>query len=339
MRFLLYFAGTLTCYSLCAETTYEYSYEYTDPNINHETQDEHERLADSSEEDSDEIEDGDNANNDTYAEETQDSDPSEEEPASSFAFGDDPLKKDKAGYNLPAQISLEDKSWQGFVTASYIYWNAQQDGMDLATSASYTDSAVQKSGVTGKTYIQDFPYRSGYKLGIGYDFIHCDHWSLRADFTSLHQTTTSSQSAPSSTSGTGVLYLTNWFYRPSDINQNPACTHLHSSWHLGLDWFDVSTSRPFYQGKRFTVSPFGGIRASWISQSLKIGIKDVVNFPLPSSTTITSHNKLSSWGIGPRIGMNGHFLLGAGWRLQGSLGASLLFTEYDHISHSEGRIS
>ncbi len=253
-----------------------------------------------------------------------------------FERGDTPLTDCPSAYNMPAQVHLEGRDYQGFITASYLYWNAQQEGMDLATTATYNSvsNTITKSGITSKTLIQDFDYNSGFKVGLGCHFEHCDNWALRADYTRLHLTTNTSKSAPSESSKGNALYLTDWFFQASNINQNPAAEHLHSSWNLNLDWLDVSISRALYQGKRFTATPFAGLRSSWISQSLNLKLSDVLNFLPPFSTT-NSHNRLCSWGIGPRMGLDAHFLIGAGFRLQGEIGASLLFTKYSGISHSE----
>ncbi len=253
-----------------------------------------------------------------------------------FDRGDQMLCSCPTAYNLPAQVHLKDRDYQGFITASYLYWNAQQEGMDLATDATWAGSAATKTGVDGDLHRQGFSYNSGFKVGLGYNFEHCDNWTLRADYTRLHQSNTSSFSAPSSTTGTGALYLDNWFFQTSGSNQNLACTQLKSRWGLDLDWLDVTMSRAFYQGKQFTATPFGGIRVSWISQDLDIDVDHVFSTTLNEGT---SNNRSTSWAIGPRAGVDAHFLMGAGFRLQGSFGGSLLFTGYDRVSHSETSLS
>jgi len=350
MKSLFFLITTLTCYSLCAadrpvgknhKHVYAKSEAYVDEEIaDNSDQDENETTSDDSDQTSEEYteEETESTTEETTDDEIADAMQPQNTSLTPLELnqGDRPLGNKAAHYNPTAQVHL-DQDHAVFATVSYLYWNAEQDGMDLATTGSNVISngnpTVVKTGVKGKTITQDFPYNSGYKVGLGYNFENTDEWTLRADLTGLYQTNHTSHSAPTSTTGVGVLALTNWFYQASAVNQNPACTHLSSRWHLGLNWFDLSVSRAFYQGSKFTVSPFGGIRNSWISQSVKINIDDTVNFPdAPDSH---SHNKLSSWGIGPRVGIDGRFLLGAGWRLQGNVGASLLFTKYGTLSHSE----
>ena len=250
-----------------------------------------------------------------------------------FARGDAALTNGcPSGYNTPAQVHLVDRNYQGFFTLSYLYWNAQQEGMDVARSATLAGSFATPSG---ETLFHDFDYNSGFKIGLGVDFEECDNWAFRVDYTRLHQNNTTTYTA---SGATDALYLTNWFYQTNGVSQNPAATSVQSTWDFDLDWLDATMSRPFYQGKKFTVSPFGGLRASWISQTFDVEIADVLNFGGTALDTSTSHNKLTSWAIGPRVGMEGRFLMGAGFRLQGNVGASLLFTKYDRVSHSENGI-
>ncbi|MBS0650703.1 MAG: hypothetical protein JSR93_06035 [Verrucomicrobia bacterium] len=237
-------------------------------------------------------------------------------------------------YNHPAAVKLRD-SWHIFATASYIYWFAGEEGLDLATSASYLSgtNTVIPSSHQGKTIFQNFEYSSGFKVGLGGNLCS-DEWVLRADYTRLHLSTERSHSAPSSSIGVGALYATDWFYQTSPQGQGIAGRHLSSKWYLGLDWLDATLQRPFYSGRKLTLTPFIGLRTSWIEQNLNINVKGALNVSPPSSK-VHSHNHLESWGIGPRSGIDARFLLGAGFRIQGELGASILYTQFSKVTHSE----
>ena len=252
-----------------------------------------------------------------------------------WSQGDDPLTANSSqAYNFPAAVRLAD-GYNGFTTLSYIFWNIAEDGLDLATTATFlssTTTVVPSNGV-GQTLFQNFDYTSGFQLGGGYTF-SADHWVLRAAYTFLSQNKTTSHSAPDSATGVGCLYLTGWFVQTSSAGQSLAASSLSSKWHLGLDWFDVAIERPFYSGRKLTLTPFMGLRASWIQQSLQIHANSVLNVT-PTTSMVKSHNYQNSWGLGPRGGFAAEWLFGAGWRLLGKMGGSLLFTQYPHVKHSE----
>ncbi|MGE3534410.1 MAG: Lpg1974 family pore-forming outer membrane protein [Parachlamydiales bacterium] len=254
---------------------------------------------------------------------------------SSFERGDKSLDSSTPeGYNYPASIK-PNHSWHLITTASYIYWFAGEDGLDLATSAAYISGTnlVIPSKHEGKTIFQNFEYSSGFKVGLGFN-LHPDNWVFKVDYTRLHLLNTKSESAPSAGNGIGALYLTDWFYQASPQGQGIAARHLSSKWHLELDWLDAVVERPMYSGRMLTLTPFIGLRTSWIEQSLNIRLKGALNVSPPSST-VHSHNHLNSWAIGPRAGLDAHFLLGAGFRLQGEVGASILYTRFTKVTHSE----
>jgi len=150
----------------------------------------------------------------------------------------------------------------------------------------------------------------------------------------MHQLTEKSKSAPGADNGIGALFLTNWFFQVSSQGQGIAASHLSSKWHLELDWLDVCIQRPFYSGKKLTLTPFVGLRTSWIEQSLRLHVREALNVS-PPTDSVHSRNHLESWGIGPRAGIEGHLLLGVGFKLQGEIGGSLLYTQFSKVSHSE----
>ena len=116
-----------------------------------------------------------------------------------------------------------------------------------------------------------------------------------------------------------------------------SATHISSSWKLKIDLFDLTAGRPYYLSKIVTISPFGGVRAAWIRQNLHIQ----ATVPAAASSAplipqpINSCNYSNSWGLGPVFGLDGHCLLGLGFRLEADGGISILFTQYPTLSHTE----
>jgi hypothetical protein len=251
-----------------------------------------------------------------------------------FEQGDEPLSACKVvpAYNFPARV--EPACPSGFsAEIAFLYWRAGQEGMDLATTAVFSGGVVIPSNTQGQTIFQKSEYAPGFRLGLGFG-PHVDGWVFYADYTYFREHTHTVKTAPVSDVGEGVLYLTDWFFQSSTAGQSIAATELSSKWRLGIDWLDLMFKRPFYQGRRVIVSPFAGLRTSWIRQNLRISVNDAVNITPPQQPVI-SHNNSHSWGIGPRIGVEGRMLIGEGFRLQSTLGASILFTQYTHVSHSE----
>ncbi len=253
-------------------------------------------------------------------------------------------------YNAPAKIDLNTGRciwpYNIFADVSFIYWYAAQDGMTLAGSADLVTVGATRSelvfNLESVPLVQDFKFSPGFKIGIGTGI---EESELRAEYTWYRLHSTVNSDAPTDHTGGGTLlpvWELDWFAQGvGAFGEFVSATHVDSSWHLGIDQLDVTGGRPYYQSKTITISPFGGLRAIWIRESLLVAANvpgaaiSGGAFPLLAPQPIKSHNRSNSWGLGPVFGASGHYLLGSGFRLEGDGGFSILFTQYTKLLHSE----
>ena len=253
----------------------------------------------------------------------------QKEAPKSFALGYESLSSEVSpSYNTPASIELN-KNWEFFSSFSFLYWLADEEGLDLAMSASLIADEVSVPPVSVALF-QEVAYKPGFKIGIGVDTRH-DDWLTGLEYTWVRQSTHISENAPGAPIGVGIWFISNWFIQPNASGQTVSATSVSSKWHLGMDLLDAYLERPFYQGRSLTIAPFAALRAVWIRQSLRIQAAD----PLAPFPFIVSHNHSNSWGLGPRMGIEGHWLMGYGIRLESDLAASVLYTRYTSVNHSE----
>ena len=259
----------------------------------------------------------------------------------------EPLTCYGPAYNAPAAIYVNEMAnITTFVDASFTYWYAGEEGLKLATSgvlSSGTDYFAQKTN----TLFQSFDYTSGFKAGVGIVGHH--EWMLHAEYTWFRGRNTTSSGAPLSateltagiatataSSGTAVWVVDDWFLQgtPSQALAGPTVS---STWRLSMDLIDAVASRPFYQARKFIAAPFGGLRAAFIRQSMTVNLTESTGLfsgAVPSGP-IQSRNHSNSWAIGPRVGCEGKWLMPVGFRLEGDLALSLLYTSYTSVKHSE----
>jgi hypothetical protein len=135
---------------------------------------------------------------------------------------------------------------------------------------------------------------------------------------------------------TSIIMLSDWLGAALDSpieNKN-----LSSRWKVKLDLLDATLSRPYYQGINLTFTPYTGVRAAWIRQNFTLTAANLDSkevSPWIDRSPVTSTNRSTSWGIGPRAGVQGHWQLGWGFRLEGDVGANLLYTKYIQVYHEE----
>lgn len=259
-----------------------------------------------------------------------------------FQRGDDPLTptslacNDAGSYNSAGNIKTS-PSWDVYGDVSYIYWFANQNGLDLAATVLFSSSIFFPSQSNGYTVFQNSDYTSGFKVGLGAN-LNVDDWVVDLEYTYLRQTTNNSSTIDGTLvdGSTPYFKFMNWF-TPQVYGYGPIAASFQSKWKLGLDWLDLSFKRPFYQSRRLVVASSAGLRASWIRQNMKITAPDAF---LPyngdgDAALDTSHTKSNSWAIGPRGVVETHWLLGMGFRFEGSVGGSLLYTQFTTVSHTE----
>jgi hypothetical protein len=230
-----------------------------------------------------------------------------------------------AAYNAAARIDVQ-CSWDVFATGSFIYWHVSQDAMDLGTTTVASLTLPAEFTFGSKVAVQNFEYKPGFKVGLGVDFDH-DNWVAFAEYTWLHQTTNTSVSAPS-----GFEVVASDWFEFAFYQTPPVYTDVVSSkWKMNLDMVDAVLSRPYYQGRKLTILPFCGLRGAWIRQNMRVvGIGGVFSYN-PDLVKV-AHIHSQSWAVGPRAGLQAHWMLGCGFRMEGDVSGSLLYTRYTKVT-------
>ncbi|MDE3046091.1 MAG: hypothetical protein KGJ02_05555 [Verrucomicrobiota bacterium] len=239
-------------------------------------------------------------------------------------------------FNAPAAIGV-DNGWDVFISGSFIYWNVGQQYMEVGRTAQYAGQAagVASTPVPSISATLADPgtnYEPGFKVAAGID-LNYDGWTSQAEYTWLHQTTTSTfGSVPSSLTIGQTIYIPNDWFNTLSVTTRAQATQMTTSWTMNLDLVDWTGSRPFFQGRQVSLTPFGGLRGLWIRQKYNITATNVLNTGFAAAT---SNNRSQSWSVGPVAGMEGHWMVGYGFRVEGESALSVLYTRFVKIEHSE----
>ena len=264
----------------------------------------------------------------------------------------EPLTCYSPAYNAPAVVNVNANHWKYgspnmnmFIDAAFTYWRAGEEGLKIASSGVLTSGTSYFPQET-KTLTQSFGYKPGFKVGTGVVGYH--EWTVMAEYTWFRGTDTKNSGSPLTgtsltagistgvaPSGTNVWLVDDWFLQGTVASQALPGSSVSSSWHLGLDLIDAIASRPFYQGQRMTVSPFAGLRSALIRQSMEVNLTEASALGNLPAQPIESRTRSQSWSLGPIAGCEGRYLLPMGFRFQGDFAASLLYTSYTSIKHSE----
>lgn len=262
----------------------------------------------------------------------------DQQASSSWMRGDSPLSGAPltstvpAAYSYPANITVNG-GWDIFADVSYLYWYSKQEGFNLGSLGYDFESSAWFPAASGKVFSQEGRYTSGFKAGLGSN-LNEDDWVVDLTYTYLRQNTSTKTGEATGLLGQiPVFNITSW-YPLTWYGGQTVASSVTSKWKMGLDWVDLQFSRPSYQGRKLIVTSSGGLRGGWIRQQLHLTALDAFNTYIGADipTTVKGSNYSNSWGIGPRGVLGCSWLIWEGLRVQGSMGGSLLFTQYTKIS-------
>jgi hypothetical protein len=250
-------------------------------------------------------------------------------------------------YSASAAIVNKD-GWDLDVGASFIYWYAYQQNMDIAyDQPTFTVGGLDNTaGGSGSFLQQSFSYQPGFKVNGAWNTDY-DGWCVGAQYTWLYETQDTDTTAASVQGAISDGWILNdWFASPSLIG-SPAgwngadaagvmaevtFADAASKWKMQFNQIDVTVGRPYYHGHHLTVSPSGGVRVVWMKQTMNI---TMTGGDASYASVAQSLNSQKSWAVGPMFATNAHFNFWKAFRLEGKAGASVLYTNWTSVTHKE----
>jgi hypothetical protein len=234
------------------------------------------------------------------------------------------------GYAGSAREEL-DRKLKLFFNASFLYWQAQESGLELGVEMDTPPTSPHLSSpIQSERKNFDFKYQPGFKLCFGIDLDY-DDWILFSEYTWYH-------------TGRITHHLNLSSDKVIDIEQEFAVTARHinlfnkgsKTWDLKMDFADLLIGRHYYLGRFLTLLPSFGARGAWIRQKLKahyVG-NGIVTFSsvYTNDNTNDFFNKSVSSGFGPRMGVDIQWKVSPCWQLLGSAATDILYTQYDLLT-------
>ncbi len=209
---------------------------------------------------------------------------------------------------IVSQLTREKVGWDFSISATFNGYIAMQDSMEIAFPGSTP---------VGNVVVIDYKYKPGFDIGFVFN-TPFEGWSLCGEY--LWFRGTSHASKPG---GGAVPYTSPILVGPFDISIGS----IESDWRLGMDIIDLYLSRSYYSGKHLSLSPFLGLRNTWIRDHFELKASKFVALSNVDRAITTSR----AAGIGPRVGFQGNFLFNRGLSLFGNLATSFLYTNYNTL--------
>ena len=242
-------------------------------------------------------------------------------------------------YNAPAEINARcDGDVDFFGSASFIYWQTWVDNIAYAFVNNNPVSESLTPGIQGDYKELNFRFIPGFKVGLGAN-LQRDDWDGYAEYTRVHGSQSSRSDGISSPDNLAPVWAT--FGQPFLIELFTSGGNAYSSaaatYRNHLDFVDVEIGRKYFVGKQLVFRPAFGARGAWILQSLHVNynypafnplLLDQTNVRVAEREDVNIYQRVHSWGIGPRIGLDMDWMAGYGIRFIGSGYLDILYTRY-----------
>lgn len=231
-------------------------------------------------------------------------------------------------FTLPTSRPVAKNGWNLFVTADWLYWQANETGLGYAFTQDDFNPATPELMGFGEIANPSFDWASGFRLGFGYNIPH-DQWDLALVWTWYDGSANDSQSSSNKTNPTVFPS----FIHPNLYNDENifSCLSAESDLSIHLNVIDLDLGRQFKAGKWLSLRPYFGIRSAWVNQVYDVNYYDLYHYDLDDKeehfvlNNYDTHIKNDFWGIGPKGGLGIDCGLKWGLSLFGDLSASLLY--------------
>lgn len=211
-----------------------------------------------------------------------------------------------------------------FITADFIYWKAQMEGLSYAQDGNYAFGQITlpSSAHAGQVKHVDFGWEPGFKAAVGVDFRH-DGWYLLANYTWLEHFNASGLAHNNPRHRGQLIGTFSTTLDPDDPVTIVALDSAKAKWKLRFNVIDMELGRSFYISQSLVLQPYVGMKYAWIDQKYKL-FYDLFD----SARTLQIHEKQDYWGLGLRGGLNTQWHFTRNWSIFGQLAISELYGQF-----------
>ncbi|MEN9343610.1 MAG: hypothetical protein RLZZ453_397 [Chlamydiota bacterium] len=213
-----------------------------------------------------------------------------------------------------------------FVTADFIYWKAESDGLDYAYTGGVPGGGFnsQVNASNGHLKSPTFTYEPGFKAGLGVLANH-DGWDFYAEYTWLSVASADTESVLLGDLTNPVQGTNSWGY----LGISPICTQASASWQLRFNALDFELGRNFWVSKRLTLRPHTGFKFSWLQQEYSILSSNLIISGDVTTGALTQSFELKQFGIGIRSGLDTAYYLWNKWAIFSDFAITGMWNSFD----------
>jgi hypothetical protein len=212
-----------------------------------------------------------------------------------------------------------------YTEAAFIYWQAEEDGLDYAIREALTGS----QNFVEKIKDLNFEWSPGFQVGGGYRFSY-DNWDFRLLWTWLYS---DAESSISQDIKFGEPMFSSW----ESASLGQLVTHAKAKWNLHYNTLDFEIGKNYFISRKIALRPHIGLRGAIIDQDYRASYQGAFRtqaspIQLPQNFSIVPTQMKASndfMGLGTRLGAGSQWHFNKHWNLTASIAAALLYGHFD----------
>lgn len=231
----------------------------------------------------------------------------------------------------PPQYCCEEPCGKFIAYADFLYWHADEDGLEYGTKMVATES-IDVFSTTNTTLLDpDFEWDPGFRVGLGYLMNRLDSWAVDVNWTHIHNHANGHTKA---TGREGQITYTDtiipiWFSLFFEPRWGASFASAH--WHLSYDTVDLELGKSLCLSDRFVFNPYFGLRGAFIDQDYKVDydcvfIDEEGGPTFHRTVNFKGTNDFKAFGI--RGGTEVVFRITDEWHFFSQLSANILYGKF-----------
>lgn len=211
----------------------------------------------------------------------------------------------------PSRLEVKD-GYNMYLEGQFLWWLTKIDTAPIAQEGAI--NSIYNNCFQGHYKRLNTQFAPGGRLTFG-GLMAYDHWDIHFTWTYFTQNASSSENNAS-------YYLGNTFGFSNLTN------YIRANYNISLNMLDAIMTRPSWLGERLAISPYLGVRGTWLDQVFKT--KANLNPLLNPTQTFNIYNRSRSdfRGAGLLAGFSLRYELKSGWCIEGNLLTSGIYGKF-----------
>lgn len=227
---------------------------------------------------------------------------------SSFVFADDqcciPLEKPccvPPEKPFPKIVNCRD--YNVLTVGEFLYWRFSSPNLVFGRSGVGVKGAAESAVTRGTSYLPDFDYKPGFRVGLGLKFGPSKAFDLIGYYTWYYTNPSKSLSGDQISSS----FIPNNFFNSGTVATN-TYSFAHFGMNLHLSYAEIQSGYNFSINRYLALRPYIALTAIFVDSDLdtRYHFISAATAPVNPSTfeVGTTHGDCDSWSIGPKTGLD-----------------------------------